>query len=60
MSTPETGPDWKAKESQVALDWMAAHPAVQYPLTKAEQLREDYADEIREAKAKRRHREEEP
>lgn len=39
---PDTAPDWQSREAQAALDWMAAHPAVSYPLTREEQIREDY------------------
>jgi hypothetical protein len=53
---PETNtsqPDWQAKEAQAAIDEQRKHPMM-YPLTKREQLREDYADELREERAARK------
>lgn len=52
--TSTSQPDWQAKEAQAALDEQRKHPRVYYPPTKREQLREDYADEIREERAARK------
>ena len=51
--TSTSQPDWQAKETQAALDEQRRHPML-YPLTKQEQLREDYADELREERAARK------
>ena len=51
--TNTSGPDRQAKEHQAALEYCSRHPG-QYPMTERERLAEEYADEAREERIRRR------